>query len=260
MTTTEPTDTIFTTNRASARRARFARAALVALLATGLTLAGCGGQKDTTADTDTTAEEAPTMAGTAQGDASGATDMMTDQPEDKMVYARLNTTMGDIVLELEKEKAPISTANFVSYAEKGGYDGTIFHRVIDGFMVQGGGLEADLDKRPTDAPIKNEWQNGLSNTRGTVAMARLSNQPDSATNQFFINVVDNDFLDTPRDGAGYAVFARIVDGMSVVDAIKGVPTTTRAGLRDVPVDPVIIETVSILSADEAQKYISGSAG
>jgi peptidyl-prolyl cis-trans isomerase A (cyclophilin A) len=144
---------------------------------------------------------------------------------------------------LDKENAPISTENFVNYANSGKYDGTIFHRVIDDFMIQGGGLEPDLDKRPTDAPIKNEWQNGLSNMRGTVAMARLSNQPDSATTQFFINVADNDFLDTPRDGAGYAVFAKVVEGMGVVDAIKGVPTTTRSGMRDVPVDPIIIESV-----------------
>ncbi len=262
MTTTEPTDTTSSTlpSLARFRRGVVARTALAALFAAGLTLAGCGGQKDTSADSDTMADEAPAMADQTQGDAAGGADMMTDQPEDKMVYARLSTTMGNIVLELDKENAPISTQNFVSYAEKGGYDGTIFHRVIDGFMVQGGGLEPDLDKRPTDAPIKNEWQNGLSNTRGTVAMARLSNQPDSATNQFFINVVDNDFLDTPRDGAGYAVFARVVEGMGVVDAIKSVPTTTRAGLRDVPVDPVIIENVSILSADEAQQYISGGAG
>jgi len=214
--------------------------------AAALALAGCGGGE--TAD----------AAGAAEAEAAPAAEL-TPAPEPPvqeltMVYAELQTSMGPIVLELDKEKAPISVANFVNYAEKDAYDGTIFHRVIDGFMVQGGGLEADLDKRPTEAPIENEWQNGLSNTRGTVAMARLGNEPDSATNQFFINVADNLFLDTPRDGAGYAVFGRVVDGMDIVDQMKGVRTTTRGAMRDVPVDPITIEDVRVLDNAEAAKY------
>ncbi len=155
----------------------------------------------------------------------------------------MTTTMGEIVIELDEEKAPISTANFLSYVDNGDYDGTIFHRVIDGFMIQGGAFEPDMKQRRGRDPIKNEWQNGLSNTRGTIAMARLGNQPDSASNQFFINVADNDFLDQPRDGAGYAVFGKVVEGMDVIDAIKGVKTTNRAGHGDVPEEPVVIGSV-----------------
>lgn len=155
----------------------------------------------------------------------------------------LTTTKGDITIELDEENAPISTENFLSYADKGDYDGTIFHRVIDGFMIQGGAFEPDMKQRRGRDPIKNEWQNGLSNARGTIAMARLGNQPDSASNQFFINLSDNDFLDQPRDGAGYAVFGKVIDGMDVVDAIRGVKTTDRGGHSDVPEEPVVIESV-----------------
>jgi cyclophilin family peptidyl-prolyl cis-trans isomerase len=116
----------------------------------------------------------------------------------KLVYVKLSTSMGDIVLELDNEKAPLSTQNFLAYVKKGHYDGTIFHRVIDGFMIQGGGFTPDLKQKPTDKPIKNEWKNGLRNTRGTVAMARTGQVVDSATSQFFINVADNAFLDQPK--------------------------------------------------------------
>lgn len=155
----------------------------------------------------------------------------------------MTTSKGPIVIELDGEKAPISTANFLEYADAGAYDGTIFHRVIDGFMIQGGAFEPDMTQRQGGQPIKNEWKNGLSNTRGSIAMARLGNQPDSATAQFFINVADNAFLDKPRDGAGYAVFGRVVEGMEIIDAIRGVETTTRKGHDDVPVEPVMIESV-----------------
>lgn len=155
----------------------------------------------------------------------------------------MTTTKGDITIELDAENAPISTENFLAYADNGDYDGTIFHRVIDGFMIQGGAFEPDMNQRRGNEPIKNEWQNGLSNTRGTLAMARLGNQPDSASNQFFINVSDNGFLDQPRDGAGYAVFAKVVEGMDVIDAIKDVPTADKAGHGDVPVEPIVIESV-----------------
>lgn len=155
----------------------------------------------------------------------------------------LNTSKGDILIELNEEKAPISAKNFAKYADEGHYDGTIFHRVIDGFMIQGGAFEPDMNQRQGTDPIKNEWQNGLSNKRGTLAMARLGNQPDSATNQFFINVADNGFLDEPRDGAGYAVFASVVEGLDVIDEIKNVPTTNKAGHGDVPAEPIVIESV-----------------
>ena len=155
----------------------------------------------------------------------------------------LNTSKGDILIELNEEKAPISAKNFAKYADEGHYDGTIFHRVIDGFMIHGGAFEPDMNQRQGTDPIKNEWQNGLSNKRGTLAMARLGNQPDSATNQFFINVADNGFLDEPRDGAGYAVFASVVEGLDVIDEIKNVPTTNKAGHGDVPAEPIVIESV-----------------
>lgn len=160
------------------------------------------------------------------------------------MLVNVKTSKGLIVLELDSEHAPISTENFLAYADAGEYDGTIFHRVIDGFMIQGGAFEPNMKQRQgSRGGIKNEWQNGLSNTRGTVAMARLGNQPDSATNQFFINVSDNDFLDQPRDGAGYAVFAKVVEGLEVIDEIKGVATANKAGHGDVPVEPIIIESV-----------------
>ena len=156
---------------------------------------------------------------------------------------RMTTSKGDLVVELDEQEAPISSENFLGYVDAGAYDGTIFHRVIDGFMIQGGAFEQDMSQRRGKDPIKNEWNNKLTNARGTLAMARLGNQPDSATNQFFINVSDNGFLDEPRDGAGYAVFAKVVEGMDVVDAIKGVATTTRNGHGDVPKDPIVIEKV-----------------
>lgn len=161
--------------------------------------------------------------------------------KENVVQVKLETTMGAIVLELDKEKAPISTENFLAYVDAGSYDGTIFHRVMDGFMIQGGGFSPEMRQRPTRAPIKNEWKNGLSNTTYTIAMARLGGQADSATAQFFINVSENDFLDQPRDGAGYAVFGRVIEGTEVVDAIAKVATTSRAGHQNVPVEPVEIK-------------------
>ncbi len=163
---------------------------------------------------------------------------------EKTVRITMQTSMGDIVLELDRENAPISTENFVNYAKKGHYDGTIFHRVIDGFMIQGGGFTPDMRQKPTDPPIKNEWKNGLKNVRGSIAMARTS-IPDSATSQFFINVVDNPFLDQPNGGAAYAVFGRVVEGMDVVDKIRNVKTANKGGHGDVPVEPIVIEKVTV---------------
>jgi cyclophilin family peptidyl-prolyl cis-trans isomerase len=160
----------------------------------------------------------------------------------------IETTMGNIVLELDAVNAPISTANFIDYANDGFYEDTIFHRVIDGFMVQGGGLTADMsDKSNKKAPIKNEAANGLKNERGTVAMAR-TNVVDSATSQFFINVGENSFLNhtspTPQ-GFGYAVFGKVIDGMDVVDTIRQVKTGNKGMHQDVPVETITIQKVTV---------------
>lgn len=173
--------------------------------------------------------------------------------EEKFVYIQMKTTQGDIFLELNNELAPISTSNFEKYAKDGYYDGTIFHRVISNFMIQGGGFDKDMKQKPTREGIENEWKNGLSNMRGTVAMARLGGRANSGTSQFFINVADNAFLDEPRDGAGYAVFGKVVKGIEVVDKIRAVPTTTRGPYGDVPVEPVVIEKVTVLDAAKAEE-------
>lgn len=156
---------------------------------------------------------------------------------------KMETNKGDIVLELFPDKAPKTVANFLQYVKSGGYDGTIFHRVINGFMIQGGGFEPDMRSRPTKAPIRNEADNGLKNVRYSIAMAR-TNDPHSASNQFFINVANNDSLDhrsTSMQGWGYAVFGKVVDGMDVVDKIKAVPVTNRGMHENVPREPVIIK-------------------
>ncbi|MCH7993659.1 MAG: peptidylprolyl isomerase [Planctomycetes bacterium] len=183
---------------------------------------------------------------------------------------RMQTTLGDIVLELNTEKAPISVKNFVQYTEDGFYDGTIFHRVMKTFMIQGGGFDEQLNKK-TDGlrpGIANEWQNGLKNDRGTIAMARLGGQPDSATSQFFINVVDNDRLNQPqRDGAAYAVFGRVVEGMETVDRIRDAATSVqgRKGggqLRNAPVELVVIKSVKVVNSFDSKKLnaLAAAAG
>ena len=157
----------------------------------------------------------------------------------------LKTNFGDIGIELDEAKAPKTCENFEEYVRDGHYDGTIFHRVIDGFMIQGGGFNEHLIQKVTREPIQNEASNGLSNLTGTVAMARTM-QPHSATAQFYINVSDNRFLDYPgQDGWGYCVFGRVVEGMDVVDRIRKVRTGTQQGYQDVPVEPVIIEKATI---------------
>jgi cyclophilin family peptidyl-prolyl cis-trans isomerase len=146
---------------------------------------------------------------------------------------------------LDADKAPVTVNNFVNYAKKGFYDGTIFHRVIPGFMVQGGGFTKEMDQKPTEKPITNESKNGLGNKRGTIAMARTSD-PNSATAQFFINVADNDNLTFPSfDGFGYAVFGKVTKGMDVVDKIVGVPTTSKPPYKDVPSEPITINKVTV---------------
>ena len=157
----------------------------------------------------------------------------------------MDTTKGKIVLELYADKAPKTVENFLAYLDAGFYDGTIFHRVIPGFMIQGGGFTADMKKKDARPPIDNEADNGLRNERGTIAMARTTN-PHSATAQFFINTVNNDFLNyrnKSSQGWGYAVFGRVAEGMAVVEAISGVKTGTRGPFRNVPTDPIVITRV-----------------
>ncbi len=158
---------------------------------------------------------------------------------------KINTNHGTITLELDHDKAPVTAANFEQYVKDGFYDGTIFHRVINGFMIQGGGMMPGMVEKQTRDSIKNEADNGLKNERGTIAMARTM-EPHSASSQFFINVKDNGFLDYPgQDGWGYCVFGRVVDGMDVVDKIKGVATGNAGYHSDVPVEDVIIESMVI---------------
>jgi len=154
----------------------------------------------------------------------------------------IKTSKGDIKVELDKEKAPISVENFLSYVNDGYYNGTIFHRVIKNFMIQGGGFTADMKQKPTKDPIKNEAKNGLSNAKGTLAMARTS-VVDSATSQFFINLIDNKFLDHGTRDYGYAVFGKVIEGMDVVDKIAIVPT----GYQDVPTETVTIESITLVT-------------
>ena len=159
----------------------------------------------------------------------------------------LKTNYGDITIELDFENTPLTAENFLAYAKEGFYDGTIFHRVMNGFMIQGGGFDGDMHQKKTKSTIQNEANKGGKNQRGAIAMARTSD-PHSATAQFFINVVDNDFLDFKSEtsnGWGYCVFGKVTEGMDVVDKIKKVPTTNRAGHQNVPVENVVIETVEV---------------
>lgn len=176
--------------------------------------------------------------------------------------AKMETTLGDITLELDAEKAPLTVANFVQYAQDKFYDGTIFHRVISTFMIQGGGFTPDMEKKTEGlrAPIKNEWDNGLKNVTGTIAMARTQ-QPDSATSQFYINVVDNPNLDTPRGGAAYCVFGKVVEGMDTVEKIRDTPVDNHpkyAGGRRpvVPAEPVAIKSVRLVSEFDRKKALA----
>lgn len=167
---------------------------------------------------------------------------------------RLTTSAGNIVLELDPDKAPKSVENFLGYVRSGFYDGTIFHRVISNFMIQGGGFTRDFDKKATQAPIPNEADNGLKNDRGTISMARTGD-PHSATSQFFINVQDNPNLNHTQKsqrGWGYTVFGRVVEGMEVVDRIRAVPTTNHGYYRNVPVEPVIIQSAVVEPAKSTE--------
>lgn len=172
-------------------------------------------------------------------------DVKTVRSEKDMV--KLETSMGDIVIELNEAVAPVTVKNFLTYVEEGFYDGTIFHRVIANFMIQGGGFTAQMSQKQTNPPIVNEASNGLKNDRGTISMARTNN-PDSATSQFFINHKNNDNLNyVAGRSPGYAVFGKVTIGMDVVDAIATVKTTVRMGMPDVPVEPVVIKSAKVVS-------------
>ena len=178
------------------------------------------------------------ILGSSSAEAAGPTRVMLD------------TNKGNIVLELYPDKAPKTVANFLQYVKSGHYNGTVFHRVIPGFMAQGGGFTADMTQKPTKAPVQNEADNGLKNERGTIAMARTSD-PHSASSQFFINVSNNRPLDhtgKTSQGWGYAVFGKVVEGMDVVDAIVGVRTTRKGPHGDVPVEPIVIEKATVVTA------------
>ena len=160
---------------------------------------------------------------------------------------RLETTMGDIIIELNEEAAPVTTKNFLRYVQEDFYNGTVFHRVIPDFMIQGGGFTEEMAQKETHAPIANEADNGLKNERGAIAMARTNN-PDSATAQFFINHTNNDFLNyVENNNPGYAVFGKVIEGMETTDKIAAVRTANRMGMEDVPVEPVIIKSTKIIS-------------
>lgn len=161
---------------------------------------------------------------------------------------KIQTNMGDIVVELNAEKAPVAVKNFLSYVENGFYNGTIFHRVITDFMIQAGGLDVNMNNKNTNPPIKNEASNGLKNDRGTIAMGQVPGNPDSATSHFYINHKDNPDLDYKGiSNPGYTVFGKVIEGMDVVDKIASVKTTVRNGTRDVPVEPVMINTAAVVS-------------
>lgn len=210
--------------------------------------------------------------------ASGAVSIQpggSPTPEEELIYVRMNTGMGEIILELNRTKSPVTVANFLMYADRGAYDGTVFHRVVKDFVIQGGGWTPDLKERAKedaakgnpDKPIKNEWQNGLKNARGSIAMAREA-EPDTATREFYINCQDNPKLDTAREktgNAGYAVFGRVATGMEIVDTIRGVRTEAKAvpgvtdgSMENVPVDAVLIVSVKRISTSEAKAAIAAA--
>ncbi|AGP48261.1 MULTISPECIES: peptidylprolyl isomerase [unclassified Psychrobacter] len=170
---------------------------------------------------------------------------MVDMPP----VVELDTSMGAIVIELNEEKAPKTVENFLNYVKSGHYDGTIFHRIIDGFMIQGGGMDADMNEKATNKPVENEADNGLKNDAGTIAMARTQD-PHSATSQFFVNVKDNDFLNHSgknMQGWGYTVFGKVTSGMDVIEKMRGVPTGRFGMHADVPKEPVVINSATIIT-------------
>lgn len=222
-------------------RGRFLLLSAAAVLALGLFVAGCGGGTQDSAGADDSSTTTLATAGTT-GTTNGGS------PMSGTTTVLIKTSMGDITAELDADKAPLTVANFLSYVEDDSYDGTVFHRVIPGFMVQGGGFTPDMQQKTTRAPVKNEADNGLKNLLGTLAMARTG-VVDSATSQFFINAADNAFLDfksASPQGYGYAVFGKVTAGLDVVDAIVAVPTATSGQFENVPVTSVVIESVTVV--------------
>jgi FKBP-type peptidyl-prolyl cis-trans isomerase/cyclophilin family peptidyl-prolyl cis-trans isomerase len=200
----------------------------------------------------TDGESAQTQPASTQP-ATQPADKESAKPDPLHPRVKIVTTLGEIVLELDAVKAPVSVINFIGYAESGYYEGTIFHRVMDGFMIQGGGMTIEMDNKEEglQPPINNEWENGLKNKKGTIAMARLGNQPDSATAQFFINVVDNAILDQPSDGAGYAVFGHVIEGADTVEKIRTTDVIRHPkypGGVVTPKEPVVIQAVKVIGA------------
>ncbi len=242
---------------------RFPFAAALALVSSVL-LSCSGGSSDAPAQpagSSTAPAPAKIEPAAAPSSARPGLETPADAQTQPLVYAMIETSMGDIVLELNRHKAPISVENFLSYVDRGFYDGTIFHRVMSTFMIQGGGFTQDMTKKGPGPPITNEWRNGLTNQRGTIAMARTKS-PDSATCEFFINVKVNPALDRPSPKTGnaaYAVFGRVVAGMDVVDAIKMVETGPTGRYQNVPILPVTIEKVKMLTPEEAQPLIAAAA-
>jgi peptidyl-prolyl cis-trans isomerase B (cyclophilin B) len=218
------------------------------LLIIAVVLLGCGKETPKAPAEQEQAQKEPEMVPVKPEQAQS--ERTTVETGRKLV--KLETSMGDIVIELNEKVAPVTVKNFLDYVQQGFYSGTIFHRVIDGFMIQGGGYTVDMERKQTRPPIKNEASNGLKNDRGTIAMARQPD-PDSATSQFFINLTNNSPLNySPDNDGGYAVFGKVVEGMDVVDAIAKVKTTTRknqngATMQDVPVESVIIKSVKVVS-------------
>lgn len=226
------------------------RLAFLFVITTGL-LTACNNNSSNDSD-NTAADTGSSMTDNSTANTSQNNGGQDDNADPRIVsnnpHILFATNKGDIVIELFENEAPISAANFIKYADEGFYEGTIFHRVISSFVIQGGGFSRDLVRKQTNPAIQNEANNGLKNSRGTLSMARTSD-PHSATSQFFINVEDNaalDFSAETRSGWGYAVFGRVVDGMDVVDVIRAVPTTFKNGMSDVPVDSVSVDRVSVL--------------
>ena len=218
---------------------------MLAAMGLMVTMACGGGSPPPPAEEPAPAGEAPAPPAPSKEDP--AVSPKTPRTGNPMVEMR--TRLGTMKIELYADKAPKTVENFLQYAREGFYDGTVFHRVISGFMIQGGGLTPDMSEKETRAPIENEASNGLKNVRGSLAMARTGD-PHSASSQFFINTVDNPFLDFQDEsvrGWGYAVFGKVVEGLETLDAIKKVSTGSRDGQDDVPLDPVVIESVRILN-------------
>lgn len=186
------------------------------------------------------------LAGALMASLMTGVTMAADEVKAPPLYVEMDTNLGNVVFELDEAKAPVTVENFKNYVDDGFYDGLIFHRVIDGFMVQGGGFDADMKQKKTAAPIKIESDNGLKNVRGSIAMARTMD-PNSATSQFFINTQDNTFLDYPgQDGYGYTVFGKVVEGMDVIDKMEKVKTTSKGMHQDVPAKPIVIESMKFV--------------